>query len=77
MARHQPGLFANDLKDDPTTRPMNPVVRDYEARRCHVCGDKRPAFGFEAPLAPRGETLWACGAHHRELQARLVAAARP
>jgi hypothetical protein len=51
----------------------HPVLDDYEARRCAICGAKYPAFGFGSPLTRPGVMLWACGAHRTELDNRLSA----
>jgi len=51
--------------------PPNEAVRDYEARRCHVCGARYPAFGFGPPLTRTAQTVWACGAHRADVDRRL------
>jgi hypothetical protein len=51
----------------------NPVLDEYEARRCAVCGANYPPFGFGSPLTRPGVVLWACGAHRAELGHRLSA----
>ena len=52
----------------------NPVLDDYEARRCAICSTKYPHFGFGSPLTRTGGVdLWACGAHRMELDHRLSA----
>ena len=51
----------------------NPVLDDYEAHRCAICGAKYPPFGFGSPLTRPGGVLWACGAHRAELDHRLSA----
>ena len=51
----------------------NPVLDEYEARRCAVCGAKYPPFGFGSPITRPGVVLWACGAHRAELDHRLSA----
>ena len=48
-----------------------PVLDEYEARRCAICGAKYPAFGFGSPLTRPGVVLWACSAHRVELDHRL------
>jgi hypothetical protein len=52
--------------------PENPVMREYEARRCHVCQCKYPSFGFGFPLARKGQTIWACGTHRMEVDRMLT-----
>jgi hypothetical protein len=49
-------------------------MRDYNARRCCICQCQHPRFGFGPPLTR--ETLWACGKHQAEVEARLRAAWR-
>ena len=56
-----------------TALTANPVLDEYEARRCAICGAKYPAFGFGSPLTRPGVVLWACGAHRAELDYRLSA----
>ena len=51
--------------------PQHPAIKEYEARRCHICQCKYPAFGFGPPLTRPGVTLWACGAHHPVLDDQL------
>jgi hypothetical protein len=51
------------------------VMRDYEARRCCVCNCRHPSFGFGPPMTR--EPVWACGAHHAEVEARLLAGVKP
>ena len=65
--------------DDETAAPgdtedkyVNPVLVEYEARRCAVCGGRYPPFGFE-PIASKGTTLWACAAHQQEVDRHLRA----
>jgi hypothetical protein len=50
------------------------LMRDYDARRCCVCQYPHPSFGFGPPMTR--ETLWACGKHQAEVDARLRAAWR-
>ena len=47
------------------------VMYDYEARRCCVCDCRHPSFGFGPPMTR--EPVWSCGAHHAEVEARLLA----
>ena len=49
----------------------NPVLDEYEARRCAICGAKYPAFGFGSPPTRLGVVLWACSAHRAEVDHRL------
>ena len=49
----------------------SPMLREYEARRCHVCQARHPSFGFGPPLTRKGHTLWACGAHRDEVNGML------
>ena len=51
----------------------NPILDEYEARRCTICSTKYPHFGFGSPLRRSGGVLWACGAHRMELDHRLSA----
>ena len=40
----------------------HPIVRDYDARRCHVCQCRHPSFGFGPPMTPLGRgALGLCG----------------
>jgi hypothetical protein len=54
--------------------PQSETMREYEARRCHVCGCKYPSFGFGPPLQTSGRVIWSCGAHHAEVD-RIVSGA--
>ena len=47
--------------------PEYPAVRDYEARRCHVCQARHPVFGFGAPLTQSRREIWACSTHRAEV----------
>ena len=49
----------------------SPMLREYEARRCHVCQARHPSFGFGPPLTRKGHTLWACGTHRDEVHGML------
>jgi hypothetical protein len=62
---------------DMSTPPHNPILVEYEARRCAICGAKYPPFGFGPPLTRPDATLWACAADGRELHARLSPEPRP
>ena len=74
-ADHVPPL--DDRWDEPATpAPFSPAMREYEARRCHVCQCKYPSFGIGPPLTPAGKTLWSCMTHRDELN-RLVSSATP
>ena len=53
------------------TPSQNPAIRACEARRCHVCQAKYPAFGFGPPLTRPGRELWACGPHRDEVERAL------
>ena len=54
----------NDTSD-PDDPP--PALREYEARRCHICGRAYPSFGFGPPLRKADQVLWACGEHRAEV----------
>jgi hypothetical protein len=56
-----------------TAPTANPVLDEYEARRCALCGARYPSFGFGSPITRPGVVLWACGAHRAELDHRLSA----
>jgi hypothetical protein len=51
----------------PSTPPQSEVMREYEARRCHICQCKCPPFGFGPPLATAGRVIWSCLAHRDEV----------
>ena len=55
----------------PPQSSQNPTIREYEARRCHVCRCKYPPFGFGPPLTPLGARLWACSAHYQDVRQLL------
>ena len=57
---------------DSSVAPVNPVLAEYEARRCHVCRRKYPAFGIGYPATKKGETIWACGTHRHEVERMLT-----
>ena len=65
------------IEDAPTTEtPHQAMMREYEARRCHICQCKYPSFGFGPPLKASGPTIWSCLTHRDEVDriARGVAA---
>jgi hypothetical protein len=49
----------------------NEAMREYEARRCRICGARYPAFGFGPPLTRTAQTVWACSAHRAEVDCML------
>ena len=51
------------------------TMREYEARRCHICQCKYPSFGFGPPLTRPGLVLWACGAHREQVDRSLTSTA--
>jgi hypothetical protein len=57
--------------------PHQAMMREYEARRCHICQCKYPSFGFGSPLKADGPTIWSCLVHRDEVVriARAVGAA--
>ena len=59
-----------------TAPTANPVLDEYKARRCAICGAKYPPFGFGSPLTRPWVVLWACGAHRAELD-HLLSARHP
>ena len=66
---------AEDGWDAPAAQPGRETpegVQDFEARRCHVCGCRFPAFGFGPPLTRKDQTVWACLAHRTEVQHTLT-----
>ena len=66
-----------DLTCEPETdgaAPQNETLREYEARRCHVCQCKYPSFGFGPPLQTSGRVIWSCGAHRADVD-RMVSGA--
>ena len=50
----------------------NPVLNEYDARRCAICDTRYPPFGFGPPLTKKDVVLWACAAHRSELDRRLT-----
>ena len=63
--------MAGDGWRDVDDRDGSPAMRDYDARRCYICGRPHPPFGFGPPLRKPDQVLWACGAHREEVE-RLV-----
>ena len=59
-----------DFPGQPPER--NPILDEYDARRCAICGVRFPPFGFGPPLTKRDVVLWACGTHYTELNRRLT-----
>ena len=47
--------------------PHLAMMREYEARRCHICQCRYPPFGFGLPLKAAGPTIWSCLAHRDEV----------
>jgi hypothetical protein len=43
------------------------TMREYEARRCHICQCKFPSFGFGPPLRVGGAHIWSCRAHRDQV----------
>jgi hypothetical protein len=71
------GVPPDDIWEDRTaaaSAPVNEAMREYEARRCHICQCRFPPFGFGLPLT--GRTLWACMPHRDEVD-RLVSGKAP
>ena len=52
---------------DTAETPHQTMMREYEARRCHICQCKYPSFGFGPPLRASGATLWSCLPHRDEV----------
>jgi hypothetical protein len=70
-------VLPDDRLEEPTAAPSAPVseaMREYDARRCHICQRRFPPFGFGFPLT--GRTLWACMPHRDEVD-RLVSGKTP
>ena len=58
---------------DTAGAPLNPAMREYEARRCRVCQCKYPSFGFGFPITRKGQTtIWACGTHRLQVDQMLT-----
>jgi hypothetical protein len=51
--------------------PQSGMMREYEARRCHVCQRRYPPFGFGTPLTKPAHTIWACFAHRGQVEGLL------
>jgi len=45
------------------------AMRDYDSRRCLICQQPRPPFGFGPPLTR--QSVWACSEHRAEVDRRL------
>jgi hypothetical protein len=52
-----PGPAAWEDIDGGQEAPKNPMLLEYEARRCHLCQSKYPAFGFNQPLTKKRQTI--------------------
>jgi len=70
------------MQTDHDAQPFDPTgpsdaMQEYEARRCHACQARHPAFGFGPPLTRPGMVLWACGAHRAEVDGLLTGSPRP
>ena len=50
-----------------TETPHQAMMREYEARRCHICQCKYPSFGFGPPLKASDPTIWSCLTHRDEV----------
>ena len=48
-------------------------LAEYRTRRCAVCGDRHPSFGFGPPFSQDGTTIWACGSHRNEVDRQMTA----
>jgi hypothetical protein len=67
----------DDRWEEPTaaaSAPVSEAMREYAARRCHICQCRFPTFGFGLPLT--GRTLWSCMPHRDEVD-RLVSSKVP
>jgi len=70
------------MQTDHDAQPFDPTglsdaMQEYEARRCHACPARHPAFGFGPPLTRPGVVLWACVAHRAEVDGLLTGSPRP
>ncbi len=65
-----------DEQQQQDAQPKGAAMREYEARRCHICGCKYPPFGFGPPLTRGDQTLWACRDHRDDVD-RLVSGLQP
>ena len=71
----RPATAVEDGWDAPAAQPGRETpegVQDFEARRCHVCDRRFPAFGFGPPLTRKDQTVWACLAHRTEVERTLT-----
>jgi len=59
-------------REPPGLASPSEAMREYEARRCHVCHARYPSFGFGPPLTRPGRVLWACGAHRAAVDSMLT-----
>ena len=57
-------------------KAANPMLVEYEARRCRVCQCRYPSFGFGPPLTKQGHILWACFSHQSEVHRMLTGVPR-
>lgn len=55
---------------DPSALAASDALAECDSRRCALCGERFPAFGYGPPLT-REPMLWACSAHRAELERRL------
>ncbi len=70
-------VLPDDRLEEPTaaaSASVSEAMREYDARRCHICQCRFPPFGFGLPLT--GRTLWACMPHRDEVD-RLVSGKAP
>lgn len=70
------------MQTDHDAQPFGPTgpsgaMQEYEARRCHACQARHPAFGFGPPLTRPGMVLWACGPHRAEVDGLVTGSPRP
>jgi hypothetical protein len=54
----------------PTQPPMTEAMREYAARRCHVCHCRYPPFGFGSPMKLADMTR-ACSTHRAQVEEQL------
>ena len=69
----KPDAYSDERADD--TKPG--MIRDYEARRCHVCQATHPSFGFGPPMTMAGAVLWACAPHRGDVERMLLGEPSP
>lgn len=63
-------------EETPTTKATGPAHPSPVVNHCARCG-AIASFGFKVAIR-RGEPgIWACGAHHREVEALAAAEATP